>query len=170
MALAWGSLQEVFVMLVVVVFFFTSLEVFHSRCFSTSSVTLSWAIAGFISPAHRRVIHDTFILTFLGFSVTFLPQVLCFWAGLFLSMVVFYPTLRSGHEHPIQDVPLCLLSQSCPFRLTHGLELLMFELLDHWFIDCASEPQSIVKIKLLNIFCLLKVIWKDYKNTLSRTW
>ena len=27
-----------------------------------------------------------------------------------------------------------------------------------------------VKIKLLNMFCLLKVIGKDYKNTLNKTW
>ena len=34
----------------------------------------------------------------------------------------------SRQEHPIQDLPLCLPSKSCPFRLTHGFELLMFEL------------------------------------------
>ena len=27
-----------------------------------------------------------------------------------------------------------------------------------------------VKIELLNMFCLFKVIWKDYKNTLNKTW
>ena len=27
-----------------------------------------------------------------------------------------------------------------------------------------------VKIEVLNMFCLLKVIWKDYKNTLNKAW
>ena len=27
-----------------------------------------------------------------------------------------------------------------------------------------------VKIEQLNMFCLFKVIWKDYKNTLNKTW
>ena len=33
--------------------------------------------------------------------------------------------LRYGQKHHIQDPPLCLPSQSCPFRLTHGLEQLI---------------------------------------------
>ena len=33
--------------------------------------------------------------------------------------------LRCGQGHPIQDPSLCLPSQGCPFRLTHGLELLI---------------------------------------------
>ena len=113
---------------------------FFIHCFSTSSLTLPWAIAGFLHPfytfipAHRRVICGTFIITFLSFSVTVLPRALRFWAG------VFYPRflpctpspnfgtflwLRCRQEHPIQDPPLCLPSQSCPFWLTHGLELLI---------------------------------------------
>ena len=72
-----------------------------------------------------------------GFSVTILPRALRFWEGIFLPTGVFYLTLihrhfwhvlwlRCGQEHPIQDPPLCLPSQSCPFRLTHGLELLTY--------------------------------------------
>ena len=70
-----------------------------------------------------------------GFSVTVLPRALRFWAGVFYPHTVFnlhsFPTfwhvfwLRCGQEHPIQDPPLCLLSQSCLFRLTSGFELLM---------------------------------------------
>ena len=68
--------------------------------------------------------------------------------GRFLPTGVFYPTLlrlwlRCRQEHPIQSLPLCLPSQSCPFRLAYGLELLMLELQDHWFINCTSEPRSI---------------------------
>ena len=112
---AWENLQEVFVMLVLVVVVTTSLEVFHFIAFRRHP----WATA----------------------SATVL-------SGCFLPTGVFYPTvlrlwLRWEQEHPIQDPPLCLLSQSCPFWLTRGLELLMFELQDHWFINCASEPRGI---------------------------
>ena len=57
---------------------------FH--CFSTSSLTLPWTIARFLhpfctfSPAHRRVIRDTFIF---NHSVIFLPRALRFWVGIF---------------------------------------------------------------------------------------
>ena len=74
----------------------------------------------------------------------------------------FYPILlhlwlRRGQEHPIQDPPLCLPSQSCFFRLTHGLELLMFELQDHWYINCASESRSIESKLKYWMFRLFKV-------------
>ena len=67
---------------------------FH--CFSTSSLTLPWTIARFLhpfctfSPAHRRVIRDTFIF---NHSVIFLPRALRFWAGIFYPQAFF--TLRS---------------------------------------------------------------------------
>ena len=96
MVLAWENFQEVFVMLVVVVVFLPHWR-FFIHCLSTSSLTLPWTIAGLLhpfytfSPAHCRVIHDTFILTFLGFS--FLPRVLRFWAGFFYPQAFF--TLHS---------------------------------------------------------------------------
>ena len=33
--------------------------------------------------------------------------------------------LKWGQEHPVQDPPLHLASQGCPFRLTHELKLLI---------------------------------------------
>ena len=43
-----------------------------------------------------------------------------------LPLIVWHVLLlRCGQEHPIQDLPLCLPSQSCPFRLMHGLELFL---------------------------------------------
>ena len=137
MVLAWENLQEVFVILVVV---FTSLEVFYSLLL-TSSLNLPWGIAGFLhpfytfSPVHRRVNRDTFILTFLDFSVTVLPWLLRFCAGIFYTQALFtlpsFPTflarfvtqMWAGTPHPGSS--LCLPSQSCLFRLTHGLELLI---------------------------------------------
>ena len=54
-------------------------------CFSTSSLTLLWTIAGFLHPfctfcpAHRRVIRNTFIFNHF---VIFLPRALGFWVGI----------------------------------------------------------------------------------------
>ena len=97
MVLAWENLWEVFVMLVVVVVF-TSPEVFHSLLFDIiphSSVSHRRVLHSFytFSPAHHREICDTFILTFLGFSVTVLPQALRFCVGVFYLQAFF--TLRS---------------------------------------------------------------------------
>ena len=64
--------------------------------FSTSSLTLPWAIGDFLhqfytsSPAHRRVIRDTFIF---NHSVIFLPRALRPWVDIFYPQVFF--TLRS---------------------------------------------------------------------------
>ena len=69
---------------------------FH--CFSTSSLTLPWTIARFLhpfctfSPAHRRVIRDTFIF---NHSVIFLPRALRFWVGPFLPTGAFLPNASS---------------------------------------------------------------------------
>ena len=97
---------------------------------------------------------------------SFLPRVLRFWVGVFYPR--FYPILlrlwlRWGQELPFQDPALFLPAQSCPFRLTHELELLVFELQDHWFINCASEPRSIeLKLNYWISFACSKVICKDY--------
>ena len=61
-------------------------------CFSTSSFTLTWTIAGFLhpfytfSPAHRRVIRNTFIF---NHSVMFSPQALRFLMGIFYPQSFF---------------------------------------------------------------------------------
>ena len=60
--------------------------------FLTSSLTLSCTIAWFLypfytfSPAHRRVICDTFIF---NHSVIFLPRALRFWVGIFYPQAFF---------------------------------------------------------------------------------
>ena len=61
-------------------------------CSSTSFLTLPWTIAGFLhpfytfSPAHCRVIRDTFIF---NHSVIFLPRALQFWVGVFYPQAFF---------------------------------------------------------------------------------
>ena len=179
MVLARGNHQEVFVMLVVIDVVFDLTGSFSLHCFSMSSLTLLWAMAGgflhpflYFQPSHRRVIRDTFILTFLGFS--FLPRVLRFWVSVFYPRAFFYPTLlrlwlRWGQEHPIQDPPLCLPSQNCPFRRMHGFELFMFELQDHWFINCASESRNIEpKLNYWMCFACSKSYEKTIKTLLTR--
>ena len=60
--------------------------------FSISFLTLPWTIARFLdpfctfSPAHRRVICDTFIF---NHSVIFLPRALQFWVGIFYPQAFF---------------------------------------------------------------------------------
>ena len=93
MVLAWENLLEVFVMLVVSSFCcFSFVDVLHSHFFSTSSLTLPWTIARILdpfctfSPAHRRVIHETFIF---NHSVIFLPRALRFSVGVFYAQASF---------------------------------------------------------------------------------
>ena len=74
-----------------------------SHCFSTSSLTLPWTIAGFSQPfytfsqAHHRVIHDTFIFNLFEIffhSFTASATVL---SGYFLPTGIFYLTLLHWH-------------------------------------------------------------------------
>ena len=143
---------------------------FSFHCFSTSSLTLP----GFTpilcfqpspSQSDSRHFHFHPFRYLLTASATVL-------SGRFLPTSVFYLMLlclwlRWGQEHPIQDLPLCLPSQSCPFRLTHSLELLMFELQDHWFINCPSEPRSI-EAKLNYWICFASS--KSYEKTIKALW
>ena len=72
--------------------FFILLLFFIHIFFSTSSLTLPWTIAEFLypfytfSPAHRRVVCDTFIF---NHSVIFLPRALWPWVGIFYSQAFF---------------------------------------------------------------------------------
>ena len=88
MLLAWENLRRFLcdVDLHFVVVILHLLMFFIHIFFSTSSLTLPWTIARFLdpfctfSPAHRRVIRDTFIF---NHSVIFLPRALRFWVGIF---------------------------------------------------------------------------------------
>ena len=156
MVLAWENPQEVFVMLVVVVLHSLVFDVFVIDCFSTSSLALPWAIARFLhpfytfSPAHRRVIRDTFILTFLGPSVTKLPRVLRIWESVFLLSGVFYLTL-------LPDIWHNLLLSSLPWELT--VLPWRLQVLPLWFETqtrpiCLFESHSVQKKVLVGRFYL----------------
>ena len=97
--LAWENLQWGFCNVGCHLYFVAVLHLsffFIHIFFSTSSLTLPWTLARFLhpfctfSPAHRRVIRDTFIF---NHSVIFLPRALRFWAGIFYPQAFF--TLRS---------------------------------------------------------------------------
>ena len=85
----------------VILFFIFVVVVLHF--ISTSSLNLTWTITGFFhpfytfSPAHCRVIRNSFILTFPRSSFTVLPRALWFWVGIFLPTGIFYLTLL--HQH-----------------------------------------------------------------------
>ena len=72
---------------------------FFISCFSTFLILL-WAISGFLhsfytfSPAYCRVIRNTFILTFLGLSVTVLRGMLRNWETIFY-VQAFFPYTSS---------------------------------------------------------------------------
>ena len=74
-----------------------------SHCFSTSSLTFPWNIAGFLhtfytfSPAHRRAIRDSFILIIPRSSFHSFTASATVLSGHFLPTGVFYLTLL--HQH-----------------------------------------------------------------------
>ena len=104
-------------MLVVISFLiFILLLFFICQCssftFSFRHHHLPWTIAGFLhpfntfSPAHRRVIRDTFIFSH---SVIFLPRALWFWVG------IFYPQAFLPYA-PSQNFWHNLLSSRPPWE------------------------------------------------------
>ena len=74
-----------------------------SHCFSTSSLTFPWTIPRFLhpfytfSPAHRRAIRDTFILSFPRSSLHSFTASATVLSGHFLLTDVFYLTLLHRH-------------------------------------------------------------------------
>ena len=87
-------------------------------------------------PALRSTLATFGCFTFARLFPHSIPRSAIIWSGHFLSTGFFLPCtpsshfgtflwVRCGQKHPMQDLPLCLSSQSCPFRLTQGLELLI---------------------------------------------
>ena len=152
-----------------------------------SSLTLPWAIAGFLhpfytfSPAHRRVIRDTFIWTFLGFSVTVLPQVLRFRAGVFYRTGVFYLALlphilvRFCDSDVGRSTPSRILLCAYPLRVVpSGWRMVLNYSYCRYKTICLSVvpvSHNRVKTKLFNMFQptypfskTIKTIWTELVN------
>ena len=94
---------------------------FIHTCFSSSSLTLPWTIAGFLhpfytfSPAHRRVIRDTFIF---NHSVIFRSSATIL-SGNCLPTVVFYLKLLHRHWPALIKASLGAGSSSLKFAGLH---------------------------------------------------
>ena len=113
--------------------------------------------------------------------VTVLPRALRFWVGIFYPQAFFtlhsFPTflarfltqMWAGTPHPgSSSVPtlkeLSLLADAWTWTTHIVVTRQLIYQLRQW------ARTYRVKIEVLNMFCLLKVIWKDYKNTLKKAW
>ena len=134
-----------FLILILLLFFIC--DVLHSHLLSASSLYRPWTIVRFLhqfytfSPAHRRVIRDTFILIFLRFSCFFTASATEFWEAFFTSGIFYLPLLTNiltqfcgGDEStPIQilfyagqfcggdesrNTQIQILLYACPHRVT----------------------------------------------------
>ena len=119
----------------------TSLEVFPSLLFDViphTSVSYCWVFTPvlYFQPSSSQSDSGYFHLNFSGLFRHSFTASATVSSGRFLPHRCFLPCtssphfgtflwLRCGQKHPIQNPALCLPSQSCPFRLTHGLELLI---------------------------------------------
>ena len=136
---------------------FASLEVFHSLlCFSASSLTFLEAATGFshafytFSAVHRRVIRNTFILTFLRFSITILLRALQFWAGVFLPTDVFYLALlphilacfcdSDVGRNTLSRILLC----ACPHRIVPSCWRIVW---NYSYYSCKTIRLSIAPVR-----------------------
>ena len=146
MVLAWENLQEVFVMLFVLAVVLPHWR-FFIHCISTSSLTLPWAIAGFLhpfysfSPAHCRVIRDTFILNFLAFH--FYRECYGFEQGFFYPQALF--TLQSFvcASETGKNTPSRMLLCACPHRVVpSGWRMV----LNYWCLNCKAIGLSIAPV------------------------
>ena len=133
-----------FVMLVVVVVVFISLEGFHLLLFNNIIPHPSMSYRQVYPHGYLPILYiqssslqNNFWHFHFNFSGLFIvPRVLRFWIAFFYPCMFFYFAvlshiladlwLRYEQEHLIQDLHLCLLSWSHLVWLAHGLELLMF--------------------------------------------
>ena len=183
MVLAWENLQEVFVMLVVVV------VVFLTGGFSVSGLLF---LATGIPPWLLRPVNAStssefypgyfWLLYFLpGFFVTFSPRAIRFgWPffthGRFLLCApsphfwhVFVTQMRTGTHHPGSSSVPALRELSLPADTwTWTTHIVVTRPLIYQLRQWATKYK--VKVELLNMFCLFKVVWKDYKHTFNKTW
>ena len=132
--------------------------------FSTSSLTLPWTIARFLdpfctfSPAHRRVIRDTFIFRPFHYLLTASAMVL---SGHFLPTGVFYLTLLPD----IFGIPN-ILAQPAFIKVSLGAGSYFFESCraSYWSSKHTpgpsvslihSNPQSFINLK--SVFMLVNI-------------
>ena len=114
----------------------------------------------------------SFALLLPDFFVTVLLRVQQFWVGIFYPQEVFtwrfFPTFLTGLVTQMQAETPYPRASSVPARIKLSLPA------DAWTWNThivVTRPKiTKVKIKLLDMFLLLKVIRKDYKKTLNKAW
>ena len=154
MVLASENLQEIFVMLI---FILLSLF-FICWCSSFTFPLQPLFLHPFctFSPAHRRVIHDTFIL---NHSVIFLPRQLRFWVGILYPLAFF----------PLRSLPTFLAQPAfIKASLRAGSYSLKFAGIhtDPWNIDPAHLFVWFTVIHnllyILNLYLCMSILQKFY--------
>ena len=131
---------------------------------------LSSPLATFGCFTFYQVFSSQFYRERYGFEWVFFHPQAFFNLALFPHIFGTFLWLRYGQEHPTQDPPLSLPSQSCPLPTdawTGTIHILITRPLIYQLRQWPTKHR--VKFKLLNMFSLFKVIWKDYKNTLNKT-
>ena len=162
--------------------FFTSLEVFtFPGYFSLPSAlhagfsgswrpppALSSTLATFGCFTFSRFFRHSFTASATVLSVRFLPTDVFylmllhrhFWHVFVTQMRAGTPNPGSSSVHAVTELSLPADAWTTHIVVTRPL---IYQL-RKWAM------KNRVKIKLLNMFCLFKVISKDYKNTLNKTW
>ena len=126
MILAWENLQKVFVMLVVVAVYLTR-GFYVSGLLFLATGTPPWLLRPVKASTSSEVYPGYFQLLYFcqAFPSQSYRERYGFWVCIFNPQAFFtlrsfadifstFFWLRCGQEHPIQDPPLCLPSQSCP--------------------------------------------------------
>ena len=168
MVLAWENLQEVFVILVVVVVVFTSMEVFHFIVFRRHPSPFRELSPVFTPILYFQPRSSQSDLRHFHFNFSRLFYCKCYhFEWVFFThwrFLLYTPSFVTQIEqkHSIQDPPLCLLSQSCPpaDAWTWTIDVWIIRPLIYQLRQWATKYR--VKIEPLNMFCLFNVICKDY--------
>ena len=182
MVLAWENLQEVFVMLVVAVVFLTG-GFYISGLLFLATGTPPWLLSRWRPPLalsstlvtfscfkFARPFRHSFTASATVLSGCFLP------ADVFYLMLLhrhfwhgFVTQLWAGTPHPGSSSVSALTDLSFPADAwTWTTHIVVTRRLIYQLRQWATKYK--VKIELPNMFHLFKVIWKNYKNTLNRTW
>ena len=124
---------------------------------------------GFSFIAFRR--HSSF----LGFSVTILPRLIRFWADVFYLQAFFIlhsivcDSDAGRTPHPgSPSVPALIELSLAADAWTWTTHIVVTRPLIYQLRQWATKHR--VEIRLLNMFRLFKVISKDYKTNLNKTW
>ena len=158
---------------------FSSLELFTFQGYFSLPPALHPGFSGLWRPPPWLLLVALFLP---GFFVTFLPRALRFWVCIFYPQVLFYLALlphifwhtfvtqmRAETPHlGSSSVPALTELSLLADAWTWTTHIVVARPLSYQLRQSATKYR--VKIKLLNMLCLFKIIRKDYKNTLNKTW